>query len=281
MQSYLVKREIPIRLPSPNQATHANIVDVSIKRLTCYRLSKRKVIITSLFSLLLFFIPLLISLFSSRASLILLYIGTTVHNASHVFVETENDNTLVQIEKMNFSTKSTFLISQEIPFLSAQTIQNSRYLSTSDKQKEGERLTFYYQNKRFLLDEVNHEFKPIFFDFTNFTFSEVIDYFSRGIQSIAEYNYLLNKFGENKLTDNKGNFLLICLKKFIHPYYIFALFAFSAWVLEGYLFFVFFNLFLMLIFFSFNFYSWYLNYKSIFNIENSFEIEVKRNFNVI
>lgn len=144
-----------------------------------------------------------------------------------------------------------------------------------NKSKDFENIIFYFKNNKYIYLENSNQFRTVEMNL-NLKNSEIHRFYSKGISNIEEYNYLLNKFGENIMKMKSKSYLNIILKKIFTPINLYTIFVIILWTNQGYLnfaFVVFIFSFLMLLITSYQKYS---NYKKICNyseISESLKIE--------
>jgi magnesium-transporting ATPase (P-type) len=110
------------------------------------------------------------------------------------------------------------------------------------------------------------------FDLTKFTNLEIYENFSEGVKTIMEYNYLLNKYGENIMKMEDKTFSKIILKKFLTPLIIYRIFIVFIWIKIGYYSFLIVVAVLSISLLLITSYQKYLNFKRIFNDNYLYEI---------
>lgn len=258
--------------------THNNLVDESIKTILTYKY-------TSLFYLKFFIYNILtigfISLFTKLSQQC--YLGTycvscDVQEAEILLILTNDKQTfLIEIYREDFNKPYKFLKDNILSKdeLENQISKDSHYIG-EEKHNNFPNIIFYFKNNKYIYLESTKKFRTVEMNL-NLKNSEIHRYYNKGISNIKEYNYLLNKFGENIMKMKSKSYLNIILKKIFTPINLYTIFVLSIWCYEDYFnysFVIFILSFLMLLITSYQKYS---NYKKIYNYsEMSENIKIER-----
>jgi hypothetical protein len=140
-----------------------------------------------------------------------------------------------------------------------------------EKYNKNKNIIFYFKNNKYIYLENIEKFRSVEMNL-NIKNSEIHDFYCNGISEIKEYNYLLNKFGENILKMKSKSYLNIIIKKLFNPIYLYNIFALIVWIFEEYYYFAF-------VVFTFSFFSLlitsyqkYTNYRNICNYSELLDV---------
>jgi len=159
---------------------------------------------------------------------------------------------LIQAFKENFYSKYKFLKSEISMKAMKKELKDSNYLGEEIFNEKDEQIIFYFKNNKYIYLKSINNFSSVQFDLRRLTNAEIHNNFSNGVKNLCEYNYLLNKFGENLIKMKDKTFSKILYNKFFTPLIIYRIFIVIIWVISSY--------------------QKYLNYKRIFNNNDLYEI---------
>ena len=91
-----------------------------------------------------------------------------------------------------------------------------------------------FRNNIYYYIENENYFAPMQFELNKFTNNELHKNFNKGITSAREYNYLLNKFGLNKIKMENKTFFNIFIGHLFQPLYIYQIFSIAIWFYQQY-----------------------------------------------
>jgi len=180
---------------------------------------------------------------------------------------------LIDAQKENFLKRYKFM-KNEIPLTQLNmNLNKSKYLGEEVfNEKKEEQIILYFKNNKYIyLNSINN-FTAVQFDLRKFTYNEINDFFSNGIKNIFEYNYLLNKFGENVIKIKNNSLNRIIFKKFFSPLIIYTIFIMFIWIRAEYFSFSIVVASLSFILLMMSSHQKYLNYKRIFDKINFYEV---------
>lgn len=144
-------------------------------------------------------------------------------------------------------------------------LEHSFYIGDDFKNQSAETIVFFFKNSKYIYLEAQSAFSAVAFHLGKFTNMEIHEKFSDGVNEILDYNYLLNKFGENIMKLKNKTFLSIILKRIIKPLSLYQLFTIFFWMLIQEYFFYIVILFFYTILLLITSYQRYINYRKIFN----------------
>ncbi len=99
-----------------------------------------------------------------------------------------------------------------------------------------ETIVLYFKNNKYIYIEQDQKFITARFDL-DYKNHEIYELFSNGIENLEDYNYLLNKFGENQLKMRNKRFFIIFLKKIKKIFSLYIFLVVLIWIQIGYQFF--------------------------------------------
>ena len=180
---------------------------------------------------------------------------------------------ILNAKRENFFNKYKFLKSEISLNLNKNELKkNSAYTGEEALNDTDEQIILYYKNSKYMYLESIKGFASVQFDLTKFTNLEIYQNFSEGVKTIMEYNYLLNKYGENIMKMEDKTFSKIILKKFFTPLIIYRIFIVFIWIKIEYYSFLIVVLAISIALLLITSYQKYSNFKRIFNDNYLYEI---------
>ena len=119
-------------------------------------------------------------------------------------------------------------------------------------------------------------FTPIKLELNHFTNEEIHTYFGGGIKNIIDYNYCLNKYGQNIINFKGKSFIEIFIEQMMTPIYLYQIFSILIWFYNQYYIFACIALFLILIILTVNSKHQSIISKNIQNFSIKLDVKIKR-----
>lgn len=208
---YIIKKNI-------NNSTHVSYIDCSIKYVLAFKQLKYQLYIKIVLYCLT--IGLIHILFVNYPNM---YINLLLSEADNVFestvlivIDSTDKKHFVYPRTENFY-QTNYLLTQIInnknnnykPIMSKEKLSRSNYKGEDIYNLRQYSITFYFLGNKYVYKEDTEEFVSNYFDICKYTNNEIYCNFEKGIPSIFEYNYLLNKFGLNTIDSYSSNLNLM------------------------------------------------------------------------
>jgi magnesium-transporting ATPase (P-type) len=145
------------------------------------------------------------------------------------------------------------------------SLENSNYVGEDYLNEDETIIILYFKNNKYFYSDIKNIFVPLLFNLNEFSNKEIHEKYSNGINDIKQYNYLLNKFGENIMRMKNKTFLKIMLKRILKPLSLYLLWTIFFWMLIKVYYFYPVILFFFIVIILITSYQKYLNYKKVFN----------------
>ncbi len=257
--------------------THNNLVDESIEAIVCFKYVKFYYIKLILYNLLTLGLLSIFCRIFRKLQIKVFCIPSDVYDTELFLVEDhEKRFFIVDALRENFNKKYKFLKSEN--YKNKEIISKDSHfigeegLNKSCEAADSENIILYFKNNKYIYLESICGFAAVQLDLGKFTNAEIYKNFSEGVKSLAEYNYLLNKFGENMMRMKEKTLFQIVGKKFFTPLIIYRIYIVFIWIVNKYYSFLIVVAVLSIILLLISSYQKYLNYKRVFNKNDSFEI---------
>lgn len=241
------------------------MIDDTIDEIYCYKYARLYFLKGIIYNIFTLGIISLICKFSAKVFIKIYCIECDVSRAElFLVVDFENNIFLVKTIRENFHKKYKFLKNDISYNQSIIEVKNSHYIGEEMYNSSDECIILKFKNNNYIYLESIKRFAPVQLDLQRFTNSAIHDLFSVGITKLTQYNYLLNKFGENNLKVKARKFLNILFKKFFSPLILYRIFMILIWIVQGYYSFLAVIAVLSFIILILSSYQKYINYKRIF-----------------
>lgn len=179
---------------------------------------------------------------------------------------------IVDAQRENFFKKYKFLKNDITIQAMKNELKNSHYIGEEGLNESEEHIIFYFKNCKYIYLDSIKGFSAVQLDLRKFTNMQIYEKFSDGIKNLKEYNYLLNKFGENIMKMKDKTFFKIIGKKLFTPLIIYRIFIVVIWIKINYYSFLTVVGLISTLLLLVTSYQKYLNYKRVFNENDSYEI---------
>jgi cation-transporting ATPase 13A2 len=255
-------------------------VDDSIKEISCWKIDRSKKKKAIFLYLITFGILYIIAKIFKKLYLKLNCVPSEVKSADFFLILDETNLTFVcNVVRENFYMRSKLLGNHLEKKTPKSNLTHSPYIGFDFFNTYDQNTVLYFRHNKYIYLENDNVLTACKFDLTKFKNKELHDKFIKGMRSIEEYNYLLNKFGKNEMAMENKNFLVIFLEQFFHPFYIYQIYSIIIWCNEEY-----FSYACIVFVFSFtilliNSYHNWKNYNRIINFNSSAPANVIREFN--
>ena len=243
--------------------THRNIVDDHIESLSTWKINKFRKILTIVGYFLSFGILFIFTLYD-KTIILKLYCDRANPEDSNYVLITDYDNKkylvhLISEKLTNLNSLFKTAFKNESKILNIPS--NSRYINKNniDDEKNNDMLNLYFifKNVRFIYQADSCTFSSAYFNLNNYKNREILRLFDKKYNftsniknkeitlqeeenesvyypSLSEYNYLINKYGLNKIVNESTKLSSIILKQFFTGFNYFCIICEIIWFIIGY-----------------------------------------------
>ncbi len=291
---------MPLIKRSSHNNTHSNIVDDSIKEISAWRRDSSKLFRLIILYFLSFGIFFIIVRIWKKLYISLACKPCSAKDAEYfVITDDEKSTDIVYAVYENFFFINSNLKDMSSSRANKMELSQSPYVGAEIKNPSEQTLVIYFRYNKYLYLESENCFTPLIFDLTKYSNYEVHKVFGIkgkfknnktlskeeslsgiGIKNIKDYNYLLNKYGENLIAMRHKSFIIIFLEQLFSPFYIYQIYAIFVWTFICYTSFAYIVLLCTIIILLVNSRLNHLNYKKILNFNHSVPAYVQREFQV-
>jgi cation-transporting ATPase 13A2 len=271
---------VKLRRRNQKNDTHSSLVDDDIKEITAWKVSRSKFCKSLIGYIFTFGILYVICKIWKKLYIRMNLIPSNDPTGCDYFAIVDSDKkiTLLAATKENFLITNSLLLGKERAWRNIETIENSKYVGP-DSIYETMTTVILFKNNKYIYNQTNNEFETVRLDLSKFKLKEIREYFSRGISSLHEYNYLLNKFGVNSIHFKVKHFCSIFFELIIHPYYLYQVVSAYSWIHEGYYSFALVTCFASIIILLLSTNNSWKNYKKVLVYNSKTSSKMIRNFN--
>ena len=262
-QSNVLLREIGFMKRTILTNTHRNIVDDHIESLSTWKINKFRKILTIVGYFLSFGILFIFTLYDKTIILKLYCDRANPEDSNYVLItDYDNKKYLVKLisEKLtNLNSLFKTAFKNESKILNIPS--NSRYINKNniDDEKNNDMLNLYFifKNVRFIYQSDSCTFSSAYFNLNNYKNREILRLFDKKYNfstniknkeitlqeeenesvyypSLAEFNYLINKYGLNQIVNESTKLSIIILKQFFTGFNYFCIICEIIWFVIGY-----------------------------------------------
>ena len=262
-QSNVLLREIGFMKRTTLTNTHRNIVDDHIESLSTWKINKFRKILTIVGYFLSFGILFIFTLYDKTIILKLYCDRANPEDSNYVLItDYDNKKYLVKLisEKLtNLNSLFKTAFKNESKILNIPS--NSRYINKNniDDEKNNDMLNLYFifKNVRFIYQSDSCTFSSAYFNLNNYKNREILRLFDKKYNfstniknkeitlqeeenesvyypSLAEFNYLINKYGLNQIVNESTKLSSIILKQFFTGFNYFCIICEIIWFVIGY-----------------------------------------------
>ena len=243
--------------------THRNIVDDHIESLSTWKINKFRKILTIVGYFLSFGILFIFTLYD-KTIILKLYCDRANPEDSNYVLITDYDNkkylvNLISEKLTNLNSLFKTAFKNESKILNIPS--NSRYINKNniDDEKNNDMLNLYFifKNVRFIYQSDSCTFSSAYFNLNNYKNREILRLFDKKYNfstniknkeitlqeeenesvyypSLAEFNYLINKYGLNQIVNESTKLSSIILKQFFTGFNYFCIICEIIWFVIGY-----------------------------------------------
>ena len=262
-QSNVLLREIGFMKRTILTNTHRNIVDDHIESLSTWKINKFRKILTIVGYFLSFGILFIFTLYD-KTIILKLYCDRANPEDSNYVLITDYDNkkylvNLISEKLTNLNSLFKTAFKNESKILNIPS--NSRYINKNniDDEKNNDMLNLYFifKNVRFIYQSDSCTFSSAYFNLNNYKNREILRLFDKKYNfstniknkeitlqeeenesvyypSLAEFNYLINKYGLNQIVNESTKLSSIILKQFFTGFNYFCIICEIIWFVIGY-----------------------------------------------
>ena len=262
-QSNVLLREIGFMKRTILTNTHRNIVDDHIESLSTWKINKFRKILTIVGYFLSFGILFIFTLYD-KTIILKLYCDRANPEDSNYVLITDYDNkkylvNLISEKLTNLNSLFKTAFKNESKILNFPS--NSRYINKNniDDEKNNDMLNLYFifKNVRFIYQSDSCTFSSAYFNLNNYKNREILRLFDKKYNfstniknkeitlqeeenesvyypSLAEFNYLINKYGLNQIVNESTKLSSIILKQFFTGFNYFCIICEIIWFVIGY-----------------------------------------------
>ena len=263
-QENIILKEIGFMKRTNLTNTHRNIVDDHIESLSTWKINKFRKLLTIVGYFISFGI-LFIFTYYDKTIILKLYCDRANPEDSNYVLITDYDNKkyLVKLISEKLTTINPLFKNNQYKFQSkTMNIPNeSRYINKNNKIEENNNdmlnLFFIFKNVRYIYHTDSALFSSAYFNLNNYRHGEILELFDKKFvlnsskkhkeitlqeeenrrvyyPSLAEYNYLINKYGLNQILNESTKLSSIILNQFFTGFNFFSIICEIIWFTIGY-----------------------------------------------
>ena len=278
--------------------THRNIVDDHIESISTWKINNFRKMLTIIGYFLSFGILFIITLYDNTIILKLYCERANPENSNYVLItDYDNKNYLcILISEILTNINTLFRMGHKSESKTLGIPSNSRYINKNgDSRTDMQNIYFIFKNVRYIYHSISCSFSSSYFNLNRYRNCEILQLFDKNYSfnlhdsfaisakndislmeeenelvyspSLAEYNYLINKYGINQIINESTKLTSIIFKQFFSGFNYFSIICELIWFIVGYRSFSLIMLFFTLIVLIESIYDSYILKKRIYELD--------------